>query len=259
MNSPQLRQQLLASAVLVGTLVVAIVAAQVVVDSRMISSTFIAAPSDVLLSIPGAASVSSVPMLDTLAEVALSFLLSLAIGITAGLLIGNFSLLYRTSNGVLTALYSVPKITILPAMVLWLGLGTNSVVSFATLESCIPITLLVTGAVRGFDERLVVVAKAIGATPVQIQTKVMLPGMRPQLLASIQIGLVFSVIGVILAQMFLGAGGVGTLLLNDAYELQVSQLYAVSILFALVVVAILTAFRVALERVASSEHASLNL
>ena len=259
MSSLRLRQQLLASAVLVLTLVVAFAAVQFLVEGKVISSTFIAAPSDVLLSLPGAAAVSSVPILDTLAEIGVSFLLSLAIGVMAGLLIGNFSLLYRASNGILTALYSVPKITILPAMVLWLGLGTNSVLSFATLESCIPITLLVTGAVRGFDERLVVVARAIGATPVQIQTKVMLPGMRPQLLASIQIGLVFSVIGVILAQMFLGAGGVGTLLLNDAYELQVAQLYAVSIVFALVVVAILTACRAALERVASSEHASLTL
>ena len=257
--SPQLRHHLLASAILASTLVLATVVAQIVVDSRIVSSTFIAAPSDVLLALPGAASVSPMPILDTLVEVAVSFLLSLAIGITAGLLIGNFSLLYRTSNGILTALYSIPKITILPAMVLWLGLGTNSVVCFATLESCIPIALLVAGAVRGFDERLVVVARAIGATPVQIQTKVVLPGMRPQLLASIQIGLVFSVIGVILAQMFLGAGGVGTLLLNDAYELQVAQLYAVTIVFALVVVAILAACRVALERVASGEHASLTL
>jgi len=258
-NSLRLRQQLLASAVLVTTLIVAIVAVQLVVDGKIVSSTFVAAPSDVILSLPGAASASSVPIMSTLVEVALSFLLSMAIGITTGLLIGNFSLLYRTTNGLLTALYSIPKITILPAMVLWLGLGINSVVTFATLESCIPISLLVTGAVRGFDDRLVVVARSIGATPVQIQTKVMLPGMRPQLLASIQIGLVFSVIGVILAQMFLGAGGVGTLLLNDAYELQVAQLYAVSIVFALVVVAILTACRLALERVASSEHASLTL
>lgn len=259
MNPTRVKHHLLASAILASTVVVAIVVVQLVVDGKIISSTFIAAPSDVLLSLPGAASVSSVPILETLVEVAVAFLLSLAIGVTAGLLIGNFSLLYRTSNGFLTALYSIPKITILPAMVLWLGLGTNSVICFAVLESCIPIAVLVAGAVKGFDERLVVIAKAIGATPVQIQTKVMLPGLRPQLLASIQIGVVFSTIGVILAQMFLGAGGVGTLLLNDAYELQVAQLYAVTIVFALVVVAILAFCRVALERVASGEHAPLTL
>lgn len=259
MISPQFKSRLLAFAILISTLAVGAGAVQFLVEGRIVSSTFVVAPSDVLLSLPVAASVSSVPIFGTLSEVAISFLLSLAIGVTSGLLIGNVSLLYRTSNGILTALYSIPKITILPAMVLWLGLGTNSVISFATLESCIPIALLVAGAVRGFDQRLVTVARGIGATPVQVQTKVMLPGLRPQMLASIQIGLVFSVIGVILAQMFLGAGGVGTLLLNDAYELQVAQLYAVSIVFALVVVGILALSRIAVERVASGEHATLTL
>ncbi len=218
------------------------------IDARIVTSSFAEAPSDVFLAMPAALTASFMPIVETLAEVAASFSLAMLIGVALGLSLGGVPTAYKASSGILTALYSIPKITILPAMILWVGLGPSAVVSFATLEACIPMTLILASAVRDFDPRLILVGKALGATPFQIQRMVVIPGLRSQLLASIQIGLVFSFLGVILAQMFLGFGGVGSLLLNDAYQLRIAQLYAISTIFALLVVAFLSITRLVLDR-----------
>ena len=236
------------SLILVGTICAIGALLEYIVDARIFVSSFAEAPSRVLLALPEALAVSWGPIMQTLAEVGASFVLAMLIGLSLGLGLGSVRSAYQTLNGALTALYSIPKVTLLPALILWVGLGPDAVITFATLEACVPIVLVLAGAVRDFDPRLILVARAMGATQAQTQLKVVIPGLRSQFLVSVQIGLVLCFLGVILSQMFLGFGGIGGLLLNDAYQLRTAQLYAVSIIFASLVVGVLTLTRQVLGR-----------
>lgn len=212
---------------------------ELLLDTGAVSSTFLLPPSAVIAAIPQAFVSSAVALGWTLAEIIMSFLLALGIGMAVGLSVGRIPHAYRASNDFLSALYSVPKITILPAMIIWFGLGTQSVLTFATLEAAVPIAIMISGGARGVDDSLVRVARSSGANSVQVQTKIVLPSLRHILVNCVQVGLTFSAVGVVISQMFLGTGGVGILLLNDALTLNLAHLYALSLVLALSVGGIL--------------------
>jgi NitT/TauT family transport system permease protein len=220
---------------LAATLLAASGILEALVRGNIVDSSFIPAPSSVLASLPAAASQSFGPLELTLTEVAISFVLAMLLGVALGLLMGESAYAGSVAGSYAFVLNATPKVVFLPLLILWFGLGLKAVVVFAVLESAVPVSLLVAGAVRDLDSDVLRVASSMGATPAQIQLKVILPASAPAVLASAQVGLVFSVIGVVLAQMFFGVGGIGDLLLNYAYGLQIATLYALALLLAAIV------------------------
>ena len=244
--------------ILFGTILTAGVTLEVLVDSRLLSSTFIPAPSSVLAAIPSAVFGSALPLAETLGEVGLAFIISLAVGVSFGLLMGESSYFYRSSSGFVSVIFSTPKVIFLPLMLVWFGLTFRAVVIFAILEAALPVALLVSGAVRDVDREIIRVGVSMGASGSQMQRKIILPALMPSMLSVMQVALVFSVIGVLLSQMYLGVGGVGAILANDAYQLRTVELYAIATFFAVIVVAILWVIRYFTGKSVLAWHRSLS-
>src|SRR5204863_212744 len=101
---------------------------------------------------------------DTLGKTAIAYVLSVTLGVAAGLTVGSVRLLREVLNPFVIALYSLPKILVLPWIVLLLGYGTAPAVLYGTIHGFFPVTVLVIGAVRDVDRTLVTVARAYGAT-----------------------------------------------------------------------------------------------
>lgn len=233
---------------LTGSVAAALALVEALVRDGMIRSTFLPAPSSVILAIPSAMADSSGPLEATIGEIALSFLIAMSIGLVLGLFMGSSAYFHNVAGTYAFLLNSTPKVVFLPLMILWFGLGLKSVVVFATLEACVPVGLLISGAVRDVDRGVLRVASSMGATRFQLQSKVVIPSSSPAIVASAQIALSFCTVGVVLAQMFFGVGGVGAVLLNDAYELQMANLYAVTLILAAMVLAIIFCTRLLSDR-----------
>jgi ABC-type nitrate/sulfonate/bicarbonate transport system permease component len=239
---------------LAGSAVTFLTLLEILVRSGLVRSTFVPAPSSVISALPSGLSTSAAPLATTVGEVALSFVIAMSIGLVLGLLMGTSKYFDDVAGTYAFLLNSTPKVIFLPLMILWFGLGLKSVVVFATLEACIPVALLVTGAVRDLDRDVMRVATSMGATRLQLQSKVIIPASSPAILASAQIALSLCMVGVVLAQMFFGVGGVGALLLDDAYELQIASLYAVALILAAVVVIIFFSVRLLADRYFARWH-----
>ena len=90
-----------------------------------------------------------------LAETGQAFAVALAIAISFGILIG-FSLgLYRfageVGEPVLVALYSIPKITLYPIVLLAFGIGMPAKIAFGALHGIVPVAILALSAVRNLN------------------------------------------------------------------------------------------------------------
>lgn len=223
-------------------------AVEFLADSGLVSSTFVPAPSAVSLALPEALSKSAGVMGETFGEIGVAFGLSLVFGVALGLLMGNVKYAESTLGGYVAAIYSTPKIVVLPLLLVWFGLGTHTVVFFAMLEAAFPIAMLISSAVRDLDKNMLLVGRSMGASKSQLQTMVVLPALAPTVRSAVRLGLVFSTTGAILAQMYLGFGGVGTLLSDDAYQLRIPELYALAFTFALLVLAMLWMIDLLLSR-----------
>lgn len=178
---------------------------------------------------------------DTLLKTAAAYALAAALGIAGGILIGSVPVLHRALNPFVVALYGIPKILILPWIVLWLGFGTAPAVAYGVLHGVFPILVLVMGAVRDVDPHLVTVARSYGARPAQVYAKVVLPAIVPALVASLRLGVVFCLLGVLVVEMFAGIRGMGHVLASLANGFRAAELFAATALVSAASIAIVLA------------------
>jgi NitT/TauT family transport system permease protein len=167
---------------------------------------------------------------DTLAKTAMAYGLSVVLGVAGGIALGSARVLRETLNPFVVALYGMPKILVLPWIVLLLGFGTTPAILYGTIHGFFPILVLVAGAVRDVDRTLLGVARAFGASPWQLYWKVVLPAIVPTVVAGMRLGIVFCLLGVLIVEMFAGIRGMGHVLNSLANGFQAPELFAATAL-----------------------------
>jgi NitT/TauT family transport system permease protein len=144
---------------------------------------------------------------------------ALLIAVGLGLLIG-FSLgLHRLSGQawepMLVALYSIPKITLYPILLLAFGVGTSSAkIAFGAIHGIIPIALFTLSAVRGIRPILLKTGRVLKLSPAATVSSIMFPAAIPEIFTGIRVGFSLTLIGTILGEMFAAQHGLGYLLMN---------------------------------------------
>jgi NitT/TauT family transport system permease protein len=181
---------------------------------------------------------------ETLGKTLVSYVLAVALGVGAGLLIGGVRYLHAVLSPFLVALYALPKILVLPWILLLFGLGMTPAVVYGVLQGFVPICLLVIGGVRDIDPTPLRVARSMGATSWQLYRKVVLPAVLPAVLAGMRLGIVFCLLGVLVVEMFGGIRGMGFLLVSLANAFRAPELFAATALVSVFSIAIV----VGLER-----------
>jgi NitT/TauT family transport system permease protein len=187
---------------------------------------FVPAPSAVWRALgeigPDVAAVAG----ETLVKTLIACVLAVAGGVLAGLLLGARRHLHDVLGPFVVAAYALPKILVLPWILLVFGLGLAPSIVYGTLHGFFPVCLLVAGGVRDIDPHLVTVARALGDTPWQLYRKVVLPAVVPAALAGIRLAIVFCLLGVLVVEMFGGIRGMGFLLTGFASGFRAAELFA---------------------------------
>jgi ABC-type nitrate/sulfonate/bicarbonate transport system permease component len=191
---------------------------------------FVPAPSAVARAFARIGRAALAGLGDTLLKTAVAYVLSVVLGVGGGLLIGSLRAVRQAVNPFVIALYGMPKILILPWIVLLFGFGTKPAIVYATIHGVFPILVLVTGAVRDVDRTLLTVARAFGARRWQLYVKVILPAIVPTVLAGMRLGIVFCLLGVLVVEMFAGVRGMGYVLSSLANGFQAAELFAATAL-----------------------------
>ena len=199
---------------------------------------FVPAPSAVARALV-ATGAEALPRLgDTLLKTALGYGLAAGLGIGAGLAIGSRRLVHRVAMPYVVALYGIPKILVLPWIALTLGIGMSTAVITGALFAFFPIVLMVAAAARDVDPTLIVVARSMGATRGQMARKVLLPAVLPSALAGMRVGMVFALLGVLLAEMFAGIRGMGFMMQRMALAFRAPELFAATAIVSVVSIAV---------------------
>ena len=178
---------------------------------------------------------------DTLIKTAIAYVLSVVLGVALGVAIGSVRALRDVLSPFVVAVYGMPKILVLPWIVLLLGFGTAPAIVYGTIHGLFPILVLVMGSVRDVDRTLVTVARAFGASPWQLYWKVLLPAIVPTVLAGMRLGIVFCLLGVLIVEMFAGVRGMGYVLGSLANGFQAPELFAATALVSAASIAIVLA------------------
>jgi len=221
-----------------GSLAVLVLAWEAAVRLGWLDPLFVPPPSAVVGALGAIAPEAARLLGETVGKTVVAYALSVALGVGVGLVVGSVRYLYDVLNPFLVALYAIPKILVLPWILLIFGFGLTPAVVYGTLQGFFPICLLVIGGVRDLDRMPIQVARSLGATPWQIYRKVILPAVWPAVLAGMRLGIVFCLLGVLVAEMFGGLRGMGFLLTSLANAFRAADLFAATALVSLLSVGI---------------------
>jgi NitT/TauT family transport system permease protein len=199
---------------------------------------FVPAPSAVVGALGRIGRSAVAGLGDTLVKTAIAYALSVVVGVSLGIVLGSVRLLRDVLDPFVIALYGMPKILVLPWIVLLLGFGTAPAILYGAIHGFFPILVLVAGGVRDVDRTLLCVARAFGASPWQLYWKVVLPAIVPTVLAGMRLGVVFCLLGVLIVEMFAGVRGMGHVLNSLANGFQAPELFAATALVSAASIAI---------------------
>lgn len=148
-------------------------------------------------------------LLITLGEVAAALVIACGGGVILGTLIGSSPPLRRTLSPLLSSLYAIPLVVLYPLMAVWIGIGSESKIAFASVYGLIPAALACAAGIQGIDQQLSLTAKSMGATLFQRIVHVIVPAAIPSILSGVRIGGALAIVGVVVAQMLLSTAGLG--------------------------------------------------
>jgi NitT/TauT family transport system permease protein len=176
-------------------------------------------------------------LLETLLATGLGFLLATTAGLWLGFTLGMSRFWGEVLEGPLLWLYSIPKVTLFPLFLLFLGLGLSSTVLFGAFHGIFPLALFLMAAIRGIPSVLLQTGRVYRLNRRQIFTRIVVPETLPAMVMGIRYCFSLTFLGVILAEMFAARAGAGYELMKAISLNNVARIFAVAI--TLVIVALI--------------------
>ncbi len=177
--------------------------------------------------------------------------IAISMGLAVGLTLGFRKLAGQVFEPVLVALYSLPKVTLYPILLLTFGLGISAKIAFGALHGFIPIALFTINAVRNVRPILIKTGRVLNFDTRETVMKILVPAALPEIFSGIRIGLSLTLIGTLLGEMFASQRGLGYMLMNAIGLHNVDVIMAITFLlvaFAVIVSSILLAIDRRLHR-----------
>jgi NitT/TauT family transport system permease protein len=171
-----------------------------------------------------------------LLRIFVGFALAAVFGIALGVLMGMSRTVARVADVWIAALYPLPKISLIPLLIIWVGTGEAYKIVISAISAFFPIVISTYSGIRQTDRGLVKAAKDLGANARQIQLKVVIPGAIPSIFAGLHLGMGIAIILVVAAEMIGGSsqGGMGWLLISSGQVMETEKVFASLIVLAVV-------------------------
>jgi NitT/TauT family transport system permease protein len=203
-------------------IVIGAIAAWEIIGHTLVDPDFLAPPSAILEAAPRVFARPGVPaaLWATFYELVVGFGIAVVLGVLIAVPIGLSRFAQRSTLPIVLMIYSVPQVTILPLFVLWFGVGAASKIAFGVSHGIFPIILNVVAGVQTVERAHITAAHSMGATRFQIFRRVVLPHMTPSLFSGLRLAMSGTLLGVLLAELYVSAGGLGyfTRLYSESFD-----------------------------------------
>lgn len=165
----------------------------------------------------------------TFVEVILGFAAAVVVGIVLGAFIALNAYISSVVYPFVLAFQTVPKVAVAPLFLIWFGFGMESKIVTAGLLALFPILVNVIAGLKSVDPRRLLLMRSYKAGLLETFFKIRLPSMLPYLFAGLEVGIIFSVIGAIVAE-FIGAPvGLGSLIVQRQSDIDLPGVFSVLI------------------------------
>jgi ABC-type nitrate/sulfonate/bicarbonate transport system permease component len=162
----------------------------------------------------------------SLMRIGAGWIIGTAVGVSVGLAVGLFSLARAAGLPIVSALFPIPKIALLPLLILWLGIGETSKIATIALGVFFPTVIAVYSGVDQVPNNLIRMAQSFELPFLAIVRKVVLPGALANIVAGFRISASIALLLVVSAEMIGAEAGIGAFVLQAGNLMQTDQLMA---------------------------------
>ncbi len=170
----------------------------------------------------------------TLFTTLVGFGLAIVCGLALGVFIGWSKTIYGALYPVMIGFNAIPKVAVVPILILWFGIGTVPAILTAFLISFFPIVVNVATGIATTEPELRDVLRALGASKLDIMRKVGIPRSMPYFFGSLKVAITLAFVGSVVSETVGSNAGLGKLMLDAQAAFKVELVFA-----ALVVLAVL--------------------
>lgn len=169
----------------------------------------------------------------SLQEFVIGFGLAVAIGIPLGLALGWFNRLRALFEPFVIVLDAVPRVALLPLIIIWLGIGLESKVAMVFLGAVFPIVINVMTGVRTTDATLLQCGRVFGASDRQLLRTVVVPGAVPFMISGMRLGTGRGLVGIVVGELLASSAGIGHMMNIAGATFQTDKVFVGVLLLAL--------------------------
>lgn len=183
----------------------------------------------------------------TLKEILISFCIGSLIGFVLAIIFYLVPTLKKVFDPFLTLINSLPKVSLGPLLIIWLGANTSSIIVMSLLINTIVTLISIYNGLINTDPYKIKMFKSFKANNYQILTKLVIPHNKETIISSLKLNISMSLIGVIMGEFLVSKAGIGYLIL---YGTQVFNLNLVmsSIILIMIISFIIYEFISIIER-----------
>src|SRR5499427_6251395 len=185
------------------------------------------------------------------------FLVAAFLGISLGALISQFKLIERTVYPWVVALQTVPKIAIAPLILVWCGYGSLSKVVTAALVAFFPVLVNTIIGLKSCEQSKLDLMRSLRASRWLTFRLVELPNALPFIFAGLSVAAVFSILGALVGEFVGSKDGIGFLILDANYQLNIPRVFALLILLGLYGIICHLALQLAHKKLAFDERTAV--
>lgn len=156
----------------------------------------------------------------------IGFVIAVALGVFAGLLIAWYRPLRELLNPLLELFRNTAALALLPVFTLLLGIGEESKITIVVYAAFFPVLLNTVAGVRTVDPLLLTAARSLNIRGVDLFRKVILPSAVPTIFTGIRMAGTSSILVLIAAEMVGAKAGLGYLIINAQSSFLIPDMYA---------------------------------
>lgn len=164
--------------------------------------------------------------LTTIWETTIGFVLSIALGLVAGLVMVLSPMAKRLFYPLLIVSQTVPLIAVAPLLILWLGYGLLPKILTVVIVCFFPITVSLIEGLEVSDADLLNLLKSMGASRWQILYMIRWPNALPSFFAGLKIAATYSVMGAVIGEWLGASSGLGVYLTRSSHSFRTDQVFA---------------------------------
>src|ERR1700722_6442452 len=209
---------------------------QVITENTTLSHAIFPSPGEVVAAFQRYSGPLAEHAAHTVLTSLIGFGLALLAGIFIGIAIGASPLVYSGVYPLLVAFNAIPKVALLPLFVLWCGIGAIPAILTAFSLAFFPIVVNVATGLATIEPEMEDVMQALGATRLEILTKVGFPRPLPFLFAPLKVAITLAFVGSVISETVASNDGIGVLMMAASSRFEVSLVFAGIIVIAVLAV-----------------------